>query len=187
MHYWPSDCDWRQFCQHGSRIVAHSSTIQTIGHPERGRSAATDESKDLHLALRADQLLLCVPLFTQIDPSRIALLDECDLLRSSPSLQLLLPLNRAAGMSITLKPYQAVAVVLRRKTLKELVLVLEDSFVEIARHPDVKSKAPTGYDVGVIEALVHSGRPKTIVGRVVRIIEANAGPSTRSPRRPRSG
>ena len=57
------------------------------GHPERKkydvilseddaeRREAEDESKDLHLALRAEQLLWRVPFFTQIDPRRIALLD----------------------------------------------------------------------------------------------------------------
>ena len=63
-------------------------------------------------------------------------------------------------MRITLKPNQTVAVVLRRKTLKEFVLVFKDSFVEIARHTNVKSEAAAGYDVGVVVALVHLGFPE---------------------------
>lgn len=64
-------------------------------------------------------------------------------------------------MRITLKPHKTVAVVIRRKTLKKFVLVLEDSFVEIACHPDVKGEAAAGHDVGVVVALVHGNVPET--------------------------
>jgi hypothetical protein len=58
-------------------------------------------------------------------------------------------------MRISLKPNETIAVVIRRKTGVEFHLMFEDSFVEIARHANVKCEAPAGHDLAVVVAFVH--------------------------------
>ena len=103
----------------------------------------------------ANRRLNHIPAIAKIVPSRIALLDQGDLFRTSPSLQLLLPPNRAFRTHEPLKPDQTIAVVLRRESRMHSLLMLEDSLQQIAGHADVERVAPARHDVCAIDPLVH--------------------------------
>src|SRR6185437_3439817 len=100
--------------------------------------------------------LQVIPLTRQILPRRVHLLDQRNLLRPAPSLQLLLPPNRPLHVLMPFKPNQPVAVVALGEATALPPLVLKHPLQQIARHADVKRVGAARHDVGEVAALVHA-------------------------------
>jgi hypothetical protein len=91
------------------------------------------QSKDLHLRIRADQLLRRVPRITEVNHCRIGFPNQRKLLRAAPSLELLLPGDCGDGVCISLDSDRTGAVAIRRKSIVKFRFVLEDPLVNIVR------------------------------------------------------
>jgi hypothetical protein len=111
----------------------------------------------LHPIRRALEIggLRIVPIFAQINPRRVHFLDQGNLFLSSPALQLLLTSNSRSYILIAFKPYEPVAVVLRRETFMLFPLMLEDALAQIAGDADIERMAAAGHNVSRIFALTH--------------------------------
>jgi hypothetical protein len=81
-----------------------------------------------------------VPVTAQIGPCRVQALDERDLFRTSPSLELFFAGDRLPDVTVSLKPHQAVAVVTSRKAIMFLPFVLEDASVKVACYSDCAAR-----------------------------------------------
>src|ERR1700733_4104994 len=101
------------------------------------------------------KLLFGKPIFAQILPGGVRLLDQCDFLGAGPAFELLFAGDGGAGAAVLLKPDEAIAIVGGRESFVEFAFVGEDAALQIAGHADVEGVAAAGYDVGVIELFVH--------------------------------
>src|SRR5258706_12315211 len=93
---------------------------------------------------------LCSPLLGQIFPSRILRLNQRDLLRASPALQLLLSCDGLLNVVKAFVIHHPVAVIFTGKPFDFTTLVLQSSPVDAVGHPDVKRAGPAADDVGEI-------------------------------------
>src|SRR6266851_9187042 len=90
---------------------------------------------------------LCSPLLRQIHPPRILCFNQSNLLRPSPPLQLLLPVDGFLNIIKALVVNHPVAAVLSGKSFERTGLVFQSSPVNVVRHPDIKRPRPAANDV----------------------------------------
>src|SRR6267378_4082460 len=108
----------------------------------------------------------------QIKPMRIEGLDESNLLRSPPTLQLLLTADRLMHNVKRFPVEQALDFVFVGEPFDPMKFVLESSCMELAGHPDVERSRQATYDVDVVclSLAMHgeSKGPSTAVPRSLR-------------------
>ncbi len=119
-------------CRVGARLCSH-----TVFFASFLWSQALFPHAWANLPCRPVLLLFWVPLFTQIRPRWVFLIDECDFLFASPSFQLLLALHGLINLSESFKPDQSVAVVFRGETVVHLQSMLKNPFPEVPGHADI--------------------------------------------------
>jgi hypothetical protein len=94
--------------------------------------------------------VLFSPNLAQIRPRRVHLLDQPDLFRSAPSFDLLFPANRIIYVLETLKPDEAIAfVVCRKTTTPGLAMLFSASFNAIC-YSAIKDVGSARDDVDVV-------------------------------------
>lgn len=99
------------------------------------------------------------PLPRQVQPVRIQRLDQRDLLRSPPALQLFLACDRPVDIVERLPVQQTLDVMLIRESLDAVKFVFEDTFLQVARYADVEGSRQTAHDVRAVRpSLVRHGR-----------------------------
>src|SRR5712692_9495699 len=114
------------------------------------------------------------PSLSQIFPPRIHRLNQSNLLRPSPSLQLFLPPNGLVNVVKLLVVHQPVAMIFTGKSLNLSPLVLHRSPIDAVRHPDVKRPRPATNDVGVVSVFFHqSPNPHCLPERSFTTISSN--------------
>src|SRR5712692_2324163 len=108
------------------------------------------------------------PSLRQIFPPRIHRLNQSNLPRPSPALQLLFPSNCLANVVKLLVVHQSITMILTGKSLNLSTLVLHRSPVDAVRHPDVKRPRPATNDVGVVSVFLHSNPPPSVISTALR-------------------
>jgi hypothetical protein len=97
---------------------------------------------------------LCSPVLCEIVPAGIRGLDQSNLLRACPSLDLRFTGDGATNVRPLLDPHKTGAIVLCGEAPDEVVHVLEDPAVKAIRHARVERTALAGHDIHP-EALSH--------------------------------
>jgi hypothetical protein len=163
-----------QFSAFGSQLSALSnlSRLSSSCHPERSEAPAERSRRTPcptampaarrrifdHLLLRnrlAGECYLPSPLFREILPSLVSRLDQRDLLRPAPALQLLLTID---CLPYVIKPFvihQARTVIFARESLELAALVLKHSPLDVVGHADVQRPAEAGDNLSPI-GMVHA-------------------------------
>jgi hypothetical protein len=103
------------------------------------------------------QLFQHIPSLAQVSPGWVCLLNQRDLLCSQPAFQILLPSDGVTWIGEALKPNQPIAVIGCRKSGVQLVLMLVDALVKVARHANIKRVAAAGDNVSEIISRMHGG------------------------------
>jgi hypothetical protein len=94
--------------------------------------------------------VLFSPTLAQIRPRRVHLLDQPDLFRSAPSFDLLFPANRIIYVLETLKPDEAIAFVVCRKTTTPRLAMFFSAPFDAVRDSAVKNVSAASNDVNMI-------------------------------------
>src|SRR5699024_9829126 len=81
--------------------------------------------------------LISKPVSTQVEPARVLLLDEAELLLPAPALQFFLAGDGVVDMTVGLGVDKPVDTVFRGEALEELLLVLPHPSLEMVRDTDV--------------------------------------------------
>jgi hypothetical protein len=100
------------------------------------------------------------PVFSQVLPARIDLLDESDFLFAPPAFQLLFPIDGRLGVIVGFVVHEAMNFVLAGKSLDGIHFVLRYAAVKIAGDTDIKGAGPADQDVDpelVVETVAHGG------------------------------
>src|SRR6266478_3892703 len=93
---------------------------------------------------------LCAPFLSQVFPPWILRLNQSNLLRSSPALQLFLSCNGLLNIVKALVIHHPVAMILTGKSFDFTTLVLQRSPVDAVGHTYIKRPGPAANDVGEI-------------------------------------
>jgi len=103
-----------------------------------------------------------VPVFAQVPPFWAHVLDQRDLLRSPPALDLLLPRNGIASVAALFVVDQVPDPVLGRERRSKALLVLVDPTGQVICHPGVERARTIGHNIDEV-ALRHSGHSPQVV------------------------
>src|ERR1039458_8449806 len=95
------------------------------------------------------------PVFAEVDPGRVHFLDEGELFRADPALDLFFASDGAVGIVIAFVPDEAAAVVIGGESGEVFGFVLNGVRFYVAGHPGVEDAGATGDDVDVIRAFAH--------------------------------
>jgi len=90
------------------------------------------------------------PSLRQIKPVRVERLDQRNLLRPPPALELLFAVDRLLNFVERFPVQQALYLILVREPFNSMELVLEDSFVQVAGHADIESSREAAHDVHAV-------------------------------------
>lgn len=96
------------------------------------------------------------PLLREIFPPWILRLDQSNLLRSRPALQLLLPSNRLVNILEALVINEPIAPILAGKPFDVPVLMLQGTAVDAVGHADVKRSRTAANDIDEIVVIPHA-------------------------------
>ena len=126
------------------------------------------------------------PLLRKILPPRILRLDQSNLLRSRPSLQLLLPSNCFVNIVKALVIHQPVASIFAGEPFDVPALMFQCSPVNAVSHSNVKRSRAAADDVNkilvILHGAFHSCHPERSEWFAKRSIHAVEGPLTTQPR-----
>src|ERR1700722_2552635 len=101
--------------------------------------------------------------FPTIQPRGVLPLNQGNLLRPRPTLQLLLTGDSVMDKRVSFKPDQPVAVVLLGMSLESSLLILPGSNFDLTSHANINVMTSASHNVAVIHWLTHQTRPKQII------------------------